>query len=237
MTAPTSARRRAVARRRGDRGASVLEAAVVAPVLLLLVLGVFEFGLVYRDYLSVGDAVGDAAHIGSIQGNAKVPASPAPGAPNVTPDYSMVRTLREGTAGIPPEWIEKIVIFRVGFFERNQPAMDLVPDSCRYGNSSNAGDQCNVYPAFAAFYAVQEGEINYFNCPSDETTGETGTGPRECGWPYSERSDGPVREEIDYVGVYVKLDRDLVTGVFGDEFSIEQAQVLRLEPGQIDDES
>jgi hypothetical protein len=193
------------------------------------VLGVFEFGLVYRDYLSVGDAVGDAAHIGSIQGNQKVPASATPGAPNVTPDYSMVRTLREGTAGIPPEWIDKIVIFRVDFFERNQPAMNLVPDSCRYGNSSNAGDQCNVYPAFAAFYAVQEGQIDYFDC--DEG------GARECGWPYSERSDGPVREEIDYVGVYVKLDRNLVTGIFGDEFSIEQAQVLRLEPGQIDDGS
>jgi hypothetical protein len=215
---------------------------VVAPVLLLLVLGVFEFGLVYRDYLSIGDAVGDAAHIGSIQGNAKVAASPAPGAPNVTPDYSMVRTIREGTAGIPPEWIDKIVIFRVDFFERNRPAMDLVPDSCKNGNSSNPGDQCNVYPAFAAFYAVQEGQIGYFDCPSDnEGTPANpvfvGAGPRECGWPYSVRNDGPVREQIDYVGVYIQLDRDLVTGVFGDQFSIEQAQVLRLEPGQIDDES
>jgi hypothetical protein len=215
-------------RGRGDEGVSVLEAAMTAPVVFLLVLGVFEFGLVYRDYLSVGDAIGDAVQVGSVQGNKMVvPKDAPPGASVVTADYSIVKAVREGTSGIPPEWIEKIVIYHVDFYERTLPAMDLVPDSCRNGSSSNAGAKCNVYPAFAAFYAVQNDEIDYFDCANG--------GVRACGWDPITRNDGPVREDIDYLGVYVKLDRELVTGMFGDTFTLEQAQVLRLEPGQVEE--
>jgi hypothetical protein len=207
----------------------VLEAAMVAPVLLLLVLGVFEFGLVYRDYLTVGDAVGDAVRMGSVQGpdmRELVTTPPTDPPTLVTADYSVVEKLREGTASLPPEWIDKIIIYQVDFNQRNQPALDLVPDSCRNGWASNSGDQCNVYPAWSSFYAVQNGEIDYFDCDS-------GNGPRACGWNPTTRDDGPTREEIDYIGVYISLDRELVTGMFGDSFNLERAQVLRLEPGSL----
>lgn len=220
-TLPTRRRRG-----RGDEGVTLLEAAVITPLLLLLVLGIFEYGLVYRDYLTAGDALADGVRIGSLQGpDPKVIEAEDPDDDDVlvSADYSIVAAIREGTAGIPPEWIEKIVIYRVDPVNRNRPPLELLPSVCRDGNQSSASAQCNVYPARAGFYAVQQGEVEYFECID-------GAG-RACGWDPYDRNEGPQRSEIDYLGVYVKIQRGMITGLFGDTFTLERASVLRLEPG------
>lgn len=52
-------------RRRDDRGVSAVEAAIVVPVFLLLVIGVVEFGLAFKDQLAVTSAVRAGARIAS----------------------------------------------------------------------------------------------------------------------------------------------------------------------------
>ena len=44
-------------RERPDRGAVAVEAALITPVLVLLVFGIIEFGLAFRDWLAVTSAV------------------------------------------------------------------------------------------------------------------------------------------------------------------------------------
>ncbi|GIL35530.1 pilus assembly protein [Phycicoccus jejuensis] len=44
-------------RPRGERGAVAVEAALVTPMFILLVVGIIEFGMFFKDYLSVADAV------------------------------------------------------------------------------------------------------------------------------------------------------------------------------------
>jgi hypothetical protein len=52
---------------RGDRGVSAVEAAIVVPVFLLLVVGLVEFGLAFKDQLAITSAVRAGARIASAE--------------------------------------------------------------------------------------------------------------------------------------------------------------------------
>jgi hypothetical protein len=54
-------------RRRGDRGSVAVEAALVLPALLLLVVGILEFGLAFKDQLAVTSAVRAGARIAAAE--------------------------------------------------------------------------------------------------------------------------------------------------------------------------
>jgi hypothetical protein len=45
-----------VTRRRGQRGAVAVEAALITPLLIVLLFGIIEFGLLFKDYLGVTSA-------------------------------------------------------------------------------------------------------------------------------------------------------------------------------------
>jgi hypothetical protein len=49
-----------------ERGAALIELAIVLPLLVLIVFGVVEFGVVYNDYISIRDGVRQAAREGSV---------------------------------------------------------------------------------------------------------------------------------------------------------------------------
>src|SRR5437868_13503743 len=58
---PTVRRTIGVPRRRGDRGASAVEFALVSPLLFTLLFGIIDYGLYFADALSVQQGVSDAA--------------------------------------------------------------------------------------------------------------------------------------------------------------------------------
>lgn len=51
--------------RRGERGASAVEAALVAPVVFLLLFGIIEMGMLFKDYQSVGSMTRTAVRTAS----------------------------------------------------------------------------------------------------------------------------------------------------------------------------
>ena len=53
----------------GDRGASLTEGAIVAPVFFLLLFAIIEFGITFRDKLTFEAAAQRGARMGAIQGN------------------------------------------------------------------------------------------------------------------------------------------------------------------------
>lgn len=59
-------RRIAAGRLRGERGAALVEAALVLPLLLLVVFGIVEFGATYSSYLGLRDGVRQAARAGVV---------------------------------------------------------------------------------------------------------------------------------------------------------------------------
>lgn len=205
---------------RSDRGAALVETALVAPILILILLGILEFGWLYRDQLTANDAVANAARLGSLQGAKNLETGE-------NADYVMMRSLREATASFDPEYWDNIIIFKAQSSAAGPP-LDQVPAACKGGNSNNAAD-CNAYDPYEAFLAVQNGDADYFRCQS--------AGDPACGWDPEDpdaRSDGPDALEIDYVGVYIKVDRPSLTGFFSDRVTIEEASIVRIEPGEVD---
>lgn len=54
---------------RAERGATLVEAAIVYPLLFITLFAIIEFGLAFKDYLSVSHAARDGARAGATYGN------------------------------------------------------------------------------------------------------------------------------------------------------------------------
>jgi hypothetical protein len=213
-----------VRRLRGDSGAALIETALISPILFFLLNSIFEYGVLFRDVLGANDAVESGAKYGSVQGpdlNRLMSGGTELGW--VTADYTIILNTRAGLAGISPNQIERIVVFKAGPASRGGP-MQQVPAACKTDTTSIA-NVCNIYLMPTAFQKIEEGTpgFSYFACPS--TTA--------CGWNPETRNDGPQLASIDYLGVYVKLNRPPITGMVPVTRTIEAAAVHRLEPGQI----
>jgi hypothetical protein len=220
---------------RGSRGASLIEAAVMTPVFLLLVFGIIEFGVVYRDYLTIGDATTVGARIGSITGPGLADVRVSDGAGGTVTveangDFAAMMAVREDLAAIPIDWIDRIVIFEGDKPSQQTTPVNQVPAFCKNTASIPAnGPGCNIYEPREAFEhlegTIDSADLDYFKCVSSSDPA--------CGWNPDTRANGPTTDDIDYFGIYIKIDRPYLTGIFGDDFTIEQAHILRLEPGPL----
>jgi Flp pilus assembly protein TadG len=55
-------------RRRGERGQAIVELALTLPMLLLIVMGIFDFGVMFQRYEIVTNAAREGARIGVLSG-------------------------------------------------------------------------------------------------------------------------------------------------------------------------
>jgi Flp pilus assembly protein TadG len=60
---------------RNDRGQTMVEFALVVPVLLLVVFGIIQFGMLYNDYITLTDATRVGARKGAVSRTAANPAA------------------------------------------------------------------------------------------------------------------------------------------------------------------
>jgi Flp pilus assembly protein TadG len=207
----------------GDEGTALVEIACIAPILFTIFLGMFEYGMLYRDYLNASAAASDGAKYGAIQGPAA--------AGGVTADYEIIKAVRANIATLPIESIERIVIFKARPAPFGTPALARVPDACKTGATSTTW-KCNVYPianvaqSGSAFVQIEAGNTGFFNCPP--------TGQAACGWPPTLRTNGTHKTEIEDLGVYIKINRKKVTGMVPVSDVLEVAAVQHLEPGELE---
>lgn len=236
MAAGKGERRRA----RRDRGAVLVEAAIVMPLLFSLVFGILEIGSALKSYSGAANAVRAGGRMASVAGN------------NADADLAIMERIAGEASGIPDGEIEYIVIWHASAIGETPPA------ACRPGvvaspNTSSVGvsdggpavdavGACNIYhrPALpgGAFDMAQGKLANppafYFGC-----TGPSGPGAGQkvdCNWPggnrkttISPRGVTPVVSP-DYVGVYIRAKHGYVTRILGDSLAITDASVNLLEP-------
>jgi hypothetical protein len=115
----------------------------------------------------------------------------------------------------------------VVIFEARPPsagsAVEQLAPACKTGATSTSR-RCNVYTnPYEAFLAVQEADVDYFRC--------SGGAGIACGYDPLDRDDGPIVANIDYIGVYIAIDRPLLSKLFGDSVTLELGATARLEPG------
>lgn len=84
-----------------ERGAALVEFALITPLLFLLIFGMIEFGLAFRDRLTVSSAVSSAARIGSVLGT------------DGESDYATLQAVTAGLNGqLDPTNISEVYIYR-----------------------------------------------------------------------------------------------------------------------------
>jgi hypothetical protein len=232
----------------GDRGAALVEFALVTPIFFVLVLGIFEFGLVYRDKITISDAVNDAARAGAIAGNdlGALDDDPPPGGDGPVPkiqdataDFVIMKRLRQGLAALPVTSIERIVIFHARD-PASGSAEPQLAEACMTGNGTSGSGAphhlgaCNVYADVeAAFHAYETKNTAYFSC-------EQFAASPECNWPGRTRNTTaanpiahPDHPGPDHLGVWIKLERSSLTGIIGSVAELSDSALVRLEPGLI----
>jgi TadE-like protein len=105
----------------------MVEAAIVLPVLLTLVLGLAECGFLFRQYLTTSNASRAGARVGSSAGTSSLA------------DYDILQGVAGAAASLPSGSLQYVVVFK------SAGPNSAVPALCVAGTPVSG--VCNVYPA------------------------------------------------------------------------------------------
>lgn len=142
---------------RGDRGVVLVELAIVMPLLLMLVLGIAEFGMGWRDRITIQSAVRSAARTASALGT------------EPTADYQALQNLRAGLDAGTLANVKVVVIYNAKFKDGR------FPPACQHSSQTAL---CNRYTAAdlaapIASFGCDVGDLDFGWCPtSRDVTGD-----------------------------------------------------------------
>ncbi|MBL8778553.1 MAG: pilus assembly protein [Acidimicrobiales bacterium] len=193
-------------RRRGERGAALVEMILFTPLLVMIAIGILEFGLAWRDSITIASTTRAGARVGSNAGNDRMA------------DYNTLLAVQAAVASIPNAQINKVVIYR------STTTDGAVPPNCTTSATGiNSGSvRCNVYTG------AQLATLSTSNFAT------TGTSCSAAAWDrfwcpldrQSQQSAG-----ADYLGVWISVSHPWVTRMFpGSGLTITDHAVMRLEP-------
>lgn len=190
-------------RRDGERGAALVEAALITPLFALLIFGILEFGLAFRDYLTVANVSRDSARGASAFGDEPYA------------DWNIIQIAVQSSKGFRPNELQRVIVFDAGavsgsIFDSGHPA-----NAC-LSRTTGIADVCNVYVASDLTRPKSD-----FGCRSDRNLDRYW-----CPTSREVRASGPP----DYIGVYVRARHDYVTGLFGEDVDLTDEIVMRIEP-------
>ena len=190
-------------RRQGDRGAALVEAAFITPVFALLIFGMVEFGLTFRDYLTVANVSRDSARAASAYGD------------GLYADYNVIQIALQSSKGFRPNEIQRLVIFDAGSVSGNildaaHPAHACLTATEGIDGVCNVYDNADLLLAKSSFGCKATENLDRYWCPNTRETSASGP--------------------PDYVGVYVRARHDFITGLFGPGMNLTDVLVMRIEP-------
>jgi hypothetical protein len=188
-----------------DRGAALIEAALVTPVLMWLLLSIMEGGLLFRDWLSLGNMTAGGVRAAAISGS------------DGLADYVILQNLRKTGAGLARSQIDHIAIFKAS------SATSSVPSSCKTGPVSGT---CNTYApsdmdlpqTSTAFGCLAGVSKDRFWCPTTRKNAVFNT-----------NGNGPP----DWIGVYVRYTHRYISQLFGSTLVLEDQSITKLEPRRL----
>ncbi|MEM9563843.1 MAG: TadE/TadG family type IV pilus assembly protein [Actinomycetota bacterium] len=188
--------------RKADRGAALLEAAVVTPVFVLFVFFVLELGLLFRDSLTTDNASREGARAASTRGN------------EADADYYILRTVEHGLEAMGLERLDHVIVFRA------TGPNDTVPGSCTTASQSGL---CNHYTATEFFAELDDAVGN--------DTGNFRCGTLDSAWCPTTRETS-LAAGTDFIGIHVQTRHQFITGLFTNGQTLSETTILRLEPDE-----
>jgi hypothetical protein len=203
-------RRLRKARAEGSRGAVLVEFVLIAPVFAVLMAGVLEMGLAFRDTMTVSNALRAGARVGSNAGRERLA------------DYTILKSIEAAMAEIPTARIQKIIVYRASTSNSAPPAACLsitAPTGSSPAGRNDSSGVCNVYGA------------NSLNLTTSNFSGTTCTSSQpDYNWcPTSRQSTQALG--ADYLGIYMEVRYTYITKMFpGTGITIHDRAIMRLEP-------
>lgn len=208
-------RRRLRVRAEGDRGLAMVEMAIIAPLLALLMAGILEYGTLWRDKLTVTSSSRAAARVVSNLGTDHLS------------DYEALLSLNAGLNAIDGYTLEYVMIY-------DASAADGAPSASCFNSSGDpvesATGNCNLYTA------ADIATVLSIDCTStcdqfpNNATCSSGLSMTFAYCSVGERSNDHAAG-LSSVGVWVRIQRDYFTGIFpGDGVTIEDYSVMKVEP-------
>lgn len=193
---------------RGDSGLAVVEVAIVLPLLALLISGIIEGGMAWRDSLTVSSGTRSAARVVSNLGS------------NRLADYEALLTLDAALDGLSTSYVVGVLVYDAS------AADGAVPDACldSGGNPKSITGSCNYYSAAM----IDTMSISKFDGVSATTCSPTSWDHFYC------PTDRETRQQqgVEKVGVWVRVKRGWFTNMFpGDGLTVEHRTVMNVEPG------
>ncbi len=192
----------------GERGVAVVEVAIILPLLAMLVSGIIEFGMAWRDSLTVSSGTRSAARVVSNLGT------------NRLSDYEALLTLDAALGGLSTSYVVGVLIYD------GSAADGAVPPACTdaSNNPQSVSGKCNYYTAAM----ISSISISNFD----------GLGATSCSATSWDHFYCPTTREIhqdqglEQIGVWVRVERDWFTHMFpGQGLTVEHQTVMNAEPG------
>jgi hypothetical protein len=191
-----------------DRGAALIEAAIVLPLVLLLAMAVLEFGFAWRDANQVERSLQNAGRVVSNLGRSRYA------------DYEALRTINSQLQGMAGAEVERVVIWEASSSDGEPPSSCLTMAISAGGPNGNSGQRCNVYSAQ--------------QLATESLAGFPGT--TDCGGGWDNFFCPPTRRDtvdpdLTYIGIYIRVEYTPFTSVIsGPTIDIERSTVYRVEP-------
>ena len=195
------------ARKRSERGAAAVEAALVTPLLCLLVFGIIEMALLMRDTVATTSAVRTGARIASTDAGAGpgvclASADPPPCTPAQAPALAQAAAdaIQRAGSAMPKDSIEYILVYDANSAGYPQPA----------GNTSlTCSTDCVKY--------VWDSGLDRFRYASGSWSS---TSINAC-------TNDPSRQAV---GVAMRAHHGWMTGLFGSGVALQERSVMQFEP-------
>jgi Flp pilus assembly protein TadG len=187
-----------------DRGAVLVELAMVVPFLALLLFGAMQVGSAVIADSRVDRAVSDAARRGALAGGQS------------SADRDVLLALQAALPAQQLARLDRVVIFRAATPDGQPPAACTKPE----GSTSEAGATgCNTYTG-ATVRAVSGSSMAGFG---------GGPGTKDSSWSPASRADA-LADPPDYLGVWVRTSHVGVSGLPFSHISVVSEAVFRLQP-------
>lgn len=185
----------------GERGAVIVELAIVSLFLITLFAGTYDYGQAWRSGLAINEATRTAARVGSARGKAR------------DADYAALSGAKSALLSSGKlDQVERVVIFKAN-------ADDKVPEVCKTGTSSLCqvltGAQFRSNWEASAYTAVTDAN----GCLTVATSKN---------WCPTTRVT--VQNTADYYGIWIKMRHPFEFPILGSGTDVARTAIMRLEP-------
>lgn len=187
-----------------QRGAVAIEMLIVLPLLAVIAFGTVEMGLAWQDSREVNNATRAAARVASNLADDRFA------------DFEALLTLRAGLSGVDNDDIASVIVYKA------DDVNGTVPPACIVGGGTSVLNVCNSYTA------AQLAALSVSDFPGTTSC----AGALDSAWCPLNRDRDPLGSP-DYIGIYVHIEREPVTGIFpgvGQLVNITDSAVMRAEP-------